>query len=184
VPFSTPERYGLAALLPIDSRLTEVLLIEVIFRGRLSHCPRNLQLRLTPPRTVRSGATLEPAKRQFRPIRSCAFRKPSEGTRLLAPTSGTARPVGGLGKEARSSQAAQPRSSGLDRVHQIPPVYRASGDLARVNFSRRFSHSSELKNLGPTSIRRGIMLNTAIRLHGRPSRMRNPFSFRSLTIAE
>ena len=137
-----------------------------------------------PPRTVRSGATLEPAKRQSRPIRSCAFRKPSEGTRLLAPTSGTARPVGGLGKEARSSQAAQPRSSGLDRVHQIPPVYRASGDLARVNFSRRFSHSSELKNLGPTSIRRGIMLNTAIRLHGRPSRMRNPFSFRSLTIAE
>ena len=89
-----------------------------------------------------------------------------------------------IGQEARSSSAAQPNSSDLDPVRQTPPVQRTSGDLARMNFSRRFSHSSELKNLGPTSIRRGIMLNTAIRLHGRPSRMRNPFSFRSLTIAE
>jgi hypothetical protein len=40
------------------------------------------------------------------------------------------------------------------------------------------------KRRGPTSIRRGIILKTATLLHGLPSRVRNPFSFRSLTIWE
>ena len=48
---------------------------------------------------------------------------------------------------------------------------------------RRCSHSSLEKMRGPTSMRRGIMLKTATRLQGRPSRVRKPFSLRSLTMA-
>ncbi len=45
-------------------------------------------------------------------------------------------------------------------------------------------HCSEANSRGPTSIRRGIMLKTATRVHGLPERVRKPFSFRSLTIEE
>ncbi len=52
------------------------------------------------------------------------------------------------------------------------------------NLWRSFCHSSVEKMRGPTSMRRGVILKTATRDQGRPSRMRRPFSFRSLTMLE
>jgi hypothetical protein len=52
-----------------------------------------------------------------------------------------------------------------------------------ANFCLPF-HSSEWNKRGPTSIRRGIIWKTDTLLHGLPSRVRKPFSFKSLTIWE
>src|SRR5579863_2442396 len=59
-----------------------------------------------------------------------------------------------------------------------------SGAVRLAIFSRRRSHSSLLKIRGPTSMSRGIMLNTATRLQGFPVRVRYPISLRLLTMAE
>ena len=80
------------------------------------------------------------------------------------------------------SLEAQPRSFRGEK--HGASSYNVSGGLIRENARRRLSHSSELKKRGPTSMSRGIMLKTATRDQGRPSRWRNPFSFRSLTMAE
>src|SRR5581483_4808745 len=68
--------------------------------------------------------------------------------------------------------------------HLAVMSYAVSGGLACATRCRRRSHSSEAKRFGPTSISRGIILKTATRVHGLPLRIRKPFSFRLLTMAE
>ncbi len=79
-----------------------------------------------------------------------------------------------------------PGFAGADSEVEIAdaPRRRRYGASRRASLMRRCSHSSLEKMRGPTSMRRGIMLKTATRLQGRPSRVRKPFSLRSLTMAE
>lgn len=141
--------------------------------------------------TVREYESVQPSL----PGLALLHPRPGTGTPLLAGSQlRSAYLAIFIHRESGWSASAQPSTASIPhgvpasrkqrRVLRSAVILRPTGRTIRTQTSfsrcsRRASHSSLVKIWGPTSMRRGSMLNTETGVHGLPVRVRRPRLFSS-----